>query len=118
MPRSASFRAMARDTPEHDHTDSPDDSSLPNLITLVGRNIPSNFELSVAGDLELVGADPLQEAIVISDGVAEGAIDDGVYRFRFSGEQVNVHTVDWNGVPAPNSPHTPEVHVDFNVPAA
>lgn len=107
---------MARDTFGNNDSGAADDESLSNLVTLVGRNIPSNFELSVSGDLELVVADPLQEAIVISDGVAEGVIDDGVYRFRFSGEQVNAHAVDWNGVPAPDSPHTPEIHVDYNIP--
>ncbi|WP_323173622.1 hypothetical protein [Natrialba sp. PRR66] len=86
---------------------------LPNLITIVGRGVPSNYEITVDGELELVGADPLEEATVVTDHSAEGAVDIGVMRFRFSGQTANVHVVDWNGVAAPDSPSTPEVHIDY-----
>ncbi|RKD85933.1 hypothetical protein [Halopiger aswanensis] len=92
------------------------ESTLPNLVTIVGRGVPSNYEITVDGELELVGADPLEEATVVTDHSAEGAVDTGVMRFRFSGELANIHVVDWNGVPAPESPSTPTVHVDYGVP--
>ncbi|WP_226008031.1 hypothetical protein [Natrinema salinisoli] len=92
------------------------EGSLTNRITIVGRGVPSNYEISVDGEIELVGADPLEEATVVTDHAAEGAIETGVMRFQFSGEMANVHLVDWNGTSAPESPSTPEVHVDYGVP--
>ena len=110
---------MARDVPvriQHAQTDDDDDDPLPNLVTIVGRGVPSQFEIAVNGELEMVGDDPVAQATVVTDRVAEGSIDVGVQRFRFSGEMANVRLVDWNGVPAPDSPSTPTVHVDYNVP--
>lgn len=95
----------------------PTKNSLPNLITIIGRGVPSNYEISVDGSIEMVGADPLEEATIVSGQTAEGAIETGVMRFRFSGQMANVHLVDWNGVPAPESPSTPDVHIDYDVPA-
>ncbi|WP_339102454.1 hypothetical protein [Haloterrigena salinisoli] len=93
------------------------EDTLPNLVTIVGRGVPSNYEITVNGEIELVGSDPLEEATVVTDHAAEGAIETGVMRFRFSGEMANVHVVDWNGTPASESPNTPEVHIDYGVPA-
>ncbi|ELY95145.1 hypothetical protein C483_02236 [Natrialba hulunbeirensis JCM 10989] len=91
--------------------------TLPHLVTIVGRGVPSNYEITVDGEIELVDADPLEEATVVTDHAAEGAVDTGVMRFRFSGQMANVHVVDWNGVPASESPSTPEVHIDYGLPA-
>ncbi|MEY7849129.1 hypothetical protein AB7C87_08015 [Natrarchaeobius sp. A-rgal3] len=91
--------------------------TLPHLITIVGRGVPSNYEITVDGEIELVGADPLEEATVVTDHAAEGAVDTGVMRFRFSGQMANVQVADWNGAPAPESPSTPEVHIDYGAPA-
>lgn len=88
---------------------------LPHLVTLVGRGVPSNFEITVDGEIELVDADPLEEATVVTPHAAEGAVATGVMRFRFSGEMANINLVDWNGTPAPESPSTPEVHIDYTV---
>ena len=99
-----------------EHAGTTENSQLPNLVTVVGRGVPSNVEISVDGDIELVGDDPLEEAIVVSGGTAEGAIDVGVWRFRFSGELANVHVVDWNGVEGADSASTPTVHVEYGVP--
>ncbi|MFP8952534.1 hypothetical protein ACLI4Z_06105 [Natrialbaceae archaeon A-arb3/5] len=107
---------MARDTPVRSQTASPDDQPLPNLVTIVGRGVPSKFEIAVDGEIEMVADDPLEEATIVSTQVAEGTIDVGVQRFRFSGQMANVNVVDWNGVPAPDSPSTPTVHVDYDVP--
>ena len=93
------------------------DDTLPNLVTIVGSGVPSNYEITVDGSIELVGADPLEEATLVTDHSAEGAVDTGVIRFRFSGETANVDLVDWNGVAARESPNTPDVHVNYGVPA-
>lgn len=107
---------MARDTPVSASTAATDQSpSLPNLVTIIGRGVPANFEISVAGELEMVDEDPSNTATIVSGGVAEGAIDVGVRRFRFSGELVNVRVVDWNGETAPVSKSVPNVHVDYGV---
>ncbi|GAB7020293.1 hypothetical protein [Halostagnicola bangensis] len=92
------------------------DESLPHLVTIVGRNVPSNYEITVDGNIELVGTDPLEEATVVTDHAAEGAVDTGVMRFRFSGQMANVHVTDWNAVSAPESSSTPEVHINYGVP--
>ena len=103
---------MARDAPAAGSGGSA--GSLPNLVTIVGRGVPSNFELAVDGDLDLVGGDPPEATIRISNGVAEGGITDGVCRFRFDGELAAVQFLDWDGAPAPDSPHTPTVHADYD----
>lgn len=104
---------MARDSPVRDRTDGTDSQTYPNLVTLVGRGVPSNFEITVDGDIEPVGESPNAEDSVVSGGVIEGTIDVGVSQFRFSGEMANIRLVDWNGVPAPDSPSTPTVHVAY-----
>lgn len=90
---------------------------LPHLVTIVGRGVPSNYEITVDGEIELVGADPLEEATIVTNHSAEGAVDTGVMRFRFSGDMANVRVVDWNGVAMPESPSTPDVHIDYGAPA-
>lgn len=106
---------MARDTTVQNDTAVKPENQMPNLVTIVGRAVPSSFELTVSGQIEMVADDPREEATTISGGTAEGSIDVGVQRFRFSGEMANVHLVDWNGVEAPESPSTPTVHVDYGV---
>lgn len=91
----------------------PANDALPNLVTIVGRGVPSNFEISVDGEIEMVDGEPLEEATIVSGGVAEGTVDSGVRRFRFSGEMANVRLVDWNGLEAPDSPSTPTVNVNY-----
>ncbi|QLG49191.1 hypothetical protein [Natrinema halophilum] len=108
---------MVRDTPVRNRTDSAaDDSALPNLVTIVGRGVPSNFEVAVDGDLEMLADDPMAEGTVVAGSVAEGAIDVGVQRFRFSGQMANVSLVDWNGNEAPDSASVPTVHVEYGAP--
>jgi hypothetical protein len=88
---------------------------LPNLITIVGRGVPSNFEIAVDGEIEMVADDPVAEGTVVSGGAAEGTVDVGVQRFRFSGQMANVHVVDWNGTVLAKSSSAPEVHVNYGV---
>ncbi|AFZ71659.1 hypothetical protein [Natronobacterium gregoryi] len=106
---------MARDDPVRSQTAPTDTDRLPNLVTVVGRGVPSSFEIAVDGEIELVADEPASNATIVTENVVEGAIDVGVQRFRFSGEMANVHVVDWNGVPAPESSSTPYVHVDYGV---
>ncbi|MFD1564578.1 hypothetical protein ACFR99_13600 [Haloarchaeobius amylolyticus] len=88
---------------------------LPNRITVVGRGVPSNFEFSVAGDIEMMSEDPVEEATVVTKNAVEGSIEVGVQRFRFSGELANIHVADWNGMEGGESPSTPTIHVDYGV---
>ncbi|PGF14526.1 hypothetical protein CP556_20675 [Natrinema sp. CBA1119] len=107
---------MSHTITEKDQTDASEDRQLPNLVTVVGRGVPSNFEISVSGEIEMAADNPIAEAIVVSGGVAEGLIDVGVQRFRFSGECANIRAVDWNGVEVPESASTPTIHVNYGVP--
>ncbi|UHQ95332.1 hypothetical protein [Haloterrigena alkaliphila] len=107
---------MARDAPAQDKAARTDAEPLPNLVTIVGRGVPSSFEITVDGEIEMDADDPVAEATVVSGGIAEGTIDVGVQRFRFSGQVTNVHVVDWNGDAVPDSSSVPEVHVDYGVP--
>ncbi|ADB63885.1 hypothetical protein Htur_5254 (plasmid) [Haloterrigena turkmenica DSM 5511] len=107
---------MARDTPVQNDAASTDAEPLPNLVTIVGRGVPSSFEITVDGEIEMDAADPVEEATIVSGSVAEGTIDVGVQRFRFDGQVTNVHVVDWNGNAVPESSSVPDVHVDYGVP--
>ncbi|ELY48950.1 hypothetical protein [Natronolimnohabitans innermongolicus] len=107
---------MARDTPVQNDAAKTDTEQLPNLVTIVGRGVPSSFEITVDGELEMVADDPVAEGTVVSGSVAEGSIDVGVQRFRFAGQVTNVQVVDWNGNAVPESASVPDVHVDYGVP--
>jgi len=104
-------RTNGKTTPSESNTE-----LLPNCITVVGRGVPSNFELSVAGDIEMMSEDPVKEATVVTKNAVEGSIDVGVQRFRFSGELANIHVTDWNGVEGGESASTPTIHVDYGTP--
>ncbi|MFC3959798.1 hypothetical protein [Halovivax cerinus] len=106
---------MARDTPVRTGRQSTADEPLPNLVTIVGRGVPSSFEVTVDGEIEAVADDPVADGTVVCGSAAEGTIEVGVTRLRFSGELATVNLVDWNGVSAPESSSTPTVHVDYGV---
>lgn len=106
---------MSQNTSVQNATGGSDPDRLPNLVTIVGRGIPSNFEIAVDGEIEMIADDPVSEGTVVSGGAAEGTIEVGVQRFRFSGQMANVHVVDWNGTEMSESASTPEVHVDYGV---
>ncbi|MFC4987867.1 hypothetical protein [Saliphagus infecundisoli] len=90
-------------------------SKLPNQVTIIGRGVPANYEISIDGAIEEIDTESRKDGTIVSGRAAEGVIETGVQRFRFSGEMANVHLVDWNGTPAPESPSTPFVHVDYGV---
>lgn len=106
---------MARDTPVQTQSEISEESRLPNLVTIVGRGVPSNFEFSVADEIEMMADNPVAEGTVVTESAVEGSIDTGVQRFRFSGELANIRVVDWNGVEGAESPSTPTVHVSYGV---
>ncbi|WP_049891639.1 MULTISPECIES: hypothetical protein [Natronococcus] len=106
---------MSSDTSVQNDASGSRDDRLPNLVTIVGRGVPSNFEIAVDGEIEMLADDPVAEGTVVSGGVAEGTIEVGVQRFRFSGQMANVYVVDWNGVEMSDSASTPEVHVDYGI---
>lgn len=81
----------------------PIENNLLNFVIVIGSGVPSNYEISVDGAIEMVSTDPLKEATIVSEQAAEGVITTGVQRFRFFGRMANVHVVDWNGTPAPES---------------
>ena len=89
------------------------EETLPNHITIIGKGVPSSYEITVTNSIELVGVEPLEEATIVTEHAVEGAIETGVKRFRFAGEMANVYLVDWNGTPASQSPNTPAVHIDY-----
>ena len=89
-------------------------SGLPNLVTIVGGGSPSSYEITVDGSIELVGADPLEDVTVVTDHGAEGAVDAGVMRFRFSGRTANVCLSERNGVA--ESMTAPDVLIEYDVP--
>ncbi|WP_247730043.1 hypothetical protein [Halovivax limisalsi] len=106
---------MARDNPVRTGVQSNGEEPLPNLVTIVGRGVPSAFEVTVDGEIEAVSDDPVADTTIVSGSAVEGSIEVGVTRLRFSGELANVHLVDWSGTPAPESASTPSVHVEYNV---
>jgi hypothetical protein len=91
------------------------EKTLPNRITIIGKGVLSSYEITVSNSIELVGAEPFEEATIVTEHAVEGSIETGVRRFRFSGEMANVHLVDWNGTPASQSPNTPGVHIDYGI---
>ncbi|WP_114579168.1 hypothetical protein [Saliphagus sp. LR7] len=90
-------------------------TKLPNRVTIIGRGVPSNYEISIDGTIEEIETESREDETIVSGQVAEGVIETGVQRFRFSGQMANVHLVDWNGTPAPESPSTPILHIDYGV---
>lgn len=88
-------------------------SKLPNQITIIGRGVPSNYEICVDGAIEEADTQSDGSGTNISGQAVEGVIETGIQRFRFTGQMANVHLVDWNGTPAPKSPSTPIVHIDY-----
>ncbi|WP_306059843.1 hypothetical protein [Natronococcus wangiae] len=83
-----------------------DVESLPHLVTVVGHGVPSNFEITVNGEIELADDDPVDQTTVVSSHAVEGTIATGVTQFRFSGELANAHTGDWND-------SSPTIHVEY-----
>ncbi|ELY55664.1 hypothetical protein [Natronococcus jeotgali] len=78
-------------------------AALPNRVTIVGHGGPASFEITVDGTIE---ADDDGTAVV-SEHAAEGAIETGVARFRFSGDLANAHVLDRT------EQQSPTIHVEY-----
>lgn len=91
------------------------DEQLPHLVTIVGRGVPGNFELTVDGEIEPEAENPREKGLVVSETAVEGSIEVGTEQFRFSGEMANLRIVDWNGIEASESACAPTAHVEYGV---
>lgn len=86
-----------------------------NAVTIIGRGSPSSFELTVDGEIELLEGDADAIPAVVSGSSAEGAIESGTIRFRFTGDLTDVTFVD-RGVTGQSPATVPNVHVDYPAP--
>ncbi len=57
----------------------------PHVLTVVGNGSPANYEVTVDGTIDKALGDGSDETAIRSETVAEGSIERGVQRFRFSG---------------------------------
>ena len=95
---------MARDAATLNE-DAPNDApALPNCVTIVGHGVPASFEITVDGTIE---AEDGAGTAVVSEHAAEGAIEAGTTRFRFSGDMANAHVLDRT------ESQSPTIHVEY-----
>lgn len=114
MSGCTSPRSMARDAREDGGRGITESDELPHLVTVTGQGVPTSYEITVDGKIELVDGVPVDEATIVSGAAAESAIDTGVQQFRFSGTQVNVEIVDHDDS-YPKKPLSPAVNVSYDV---
>ena len=57
----------------------------PHVLTVVGNGSPASYEVSVDGTIDPALGDDSESTTVLSENTAEGSIERGVQRFRFSG---------------------------------
>ncbi len=95
---------MARDAATL-NGDAPNDApALPHRVTIVGHGVPTSFEITVDGTIEAADA---TGTAVVSEHAAEGAIEAGTARFRFSGDMANARVLDRS------EPQSPTIHVEY-----
>ena len=92
-----------------------DDEELPNLLTVVGQGVPSSYEITVDGEIEMIADDHVEEATIVSGTAVEGAIEEDEQQFRFSGDLTDVTFID-RGVTGLTPAAAPNVHVDYGAP--
>lgn len=91
------------------------DDPLPNTLTIIGHDSPSSFEITVDGDIELLEAESVTDATIVSGTTVEGTVESGTVRFRFSGDLTDVTLVD-RRITGLSPAATPNVHVDYSAP--
>ncbi|WP_339106365.1 hypothetical protein [Haloterrigena salinisoli] len=64
---------------------------LPHVLEVAGRGVPTSFELSVDGEIELEGDD---DVTTISGSTVQSSVTDGSRTFRFSGAVIDVTIVN------------------------
>ena len=96
---------------------SPGDSTGPhtNTLTIIGRDSPSSFEITVDGEIDLLTDDNDANATVISGSTVEGTIETGIVRFRFTGDLTDVTFID-REITGLSPAAAPNVHVDYPAP--
>ncbi|WP_459809303.1 hypothetical protein [Halopiger thermotolerans] len=66
-------------------------SDLPHVLEVQGQGVPTSFEITVDGEIELAGgADPDDEATTISGSTVQSAVTDETQTFRFAGALTDV----------------------------
>ncbi|AGB38913.1 hypothetical protein [Natronococcus occultus] len=95
---------MARDAANLNEDAPNSHAALPNRVTVVGHGIPASFEITVDGAIEAADDDG---TAVVSEHAAEGAIEAGSTRFRFSGDMANAHVLDRS------ASQSPTIHVEY-----
>ncbi|MDQ2052119.1 hypothetical protein RBH26_16700 [Natronolimnohabitans sp. A-GB9] len=86
-----------------------------NVVTIIGHETPSSFEITVDGEIDVLEAERSATSTVVSGSTVEGTIESDTIRFAFTGELTDITFVDRQitGV----SPATaPNVHVDYAAP--
>ncbi|MDZ7730197.1 MAG: hypothetical protein U5K37_03500 [Natrialbaceae archaeon] len=104
---------MPRDSPRTNRTAPATDQT--NLVTIIGQGIPSSYEITVDGEIEPLSEGHELDRVTVSGAAAEGSIDVGVQRFRFSGELTAVTFVGRGSRDSPGSPYVPRISIDYNV---
>lgn len=91
------------------------DDSLPNTLTIIGQGIPSSFEVTVDGEIDLADETADIDTTIVSGPTVEGTIETGTVTFRFTGDLTDVTFVD-RGITGLEPATTPSVHVDYDAP--
>ena len=75
----------------------PDDygTAYPHVLEVEGQGVPTSFEVTVDGEIELAGSEePEADATTISGSTVQSSITDGSQRFRFSGAVTDVTIIE------------------------
>ncbi|ELY99826.1 hypothetical protein C482_10082 [Natrialba chahannaoensis JCM 10990] len=92
-------------------TGDPDGSDR--TLTIIGRGVPTIFEITVEGRIEGCDAATTTDTSVLSGSTVEGTIEDGTVEFEFTGDLTDVTFVD-RGITGLSPSAAPHVHVDYS----
>ncbi len=103
---------MGRKDPVRNRDNEPrNNEMLPNTLTVVGQGTPASFEVTFDGEFEPEEPGASDAMTIVSGTTAEGTIESGTQRFRFSGDVADVTIVNRGGL-APSSVVDPEIYVE------
>lgn len=63
-----------------------DTETTTDVVTIVGTGEPLSYEVAAHGTVEMVNANPKEEGVIVSEGVAEGALSTGFVQFAVHGD--------------------------------
>ncbi|WP_440772602.1 hypothetical protein [Natronorubrum sp. DTA28] len=86
-----------------------------NTLTIIGRDTPSSFEITVDGEIELLTDDSGTNATVVSGSTVEGTVEAETIQFQFTGDLTDVTFVD-REITGLSPAAAPNVHVDYSAP--